>query len=114
MLNAKQAPKTKLILFHPRSKSWLAPMPDRDCCPYSSKFHPIKTPVPSKPIHTFMENTFALIRRLASDRFYGSITLKSEAGNVVVLKKEETIKPQNYRDNRGEAIEATSISNPIS
>jgi hypothetical protein len=49
-----------------------------------------------------MEETFALIRRLASERFYGSITLKFEAGQVVVLKKEETIKPRNYRDNRGE------------
>ena len=49
-----------------------------------------------------MEETFALIRRLASEHFYGSITLKFEAGQVVVLKKEETIKPKNYRDNRGE------------
>ncbi len=49
-----------------------------------------------------MEETFALIRRLATERFYGSITLKFEAGRVVVLKKEETIKPKNCRDNRGE------------
>jgi len=49
-----------------------------------------------------MEETFALIRRLASERFYGSITLKFESGQVVVLKKEETIKPKNYRDNRGQ------------
>lgn len=52
-----------------------------------------------------MEETLALIRRLATERFYGSITLKFEAGKVVVLKKEETIKPKNYRDNRGETLE---------
>jgi hypothetical protein len=52
-----------------------------------------------------MEETLALIRRLATERFYGSITLKFEAGKVVVLKKEETIKPKDYRDNRGEAVE---------
>jgi hypothetical protein len=52
-----------------------------------------------------MEQLFALIRRLASERFYGSLTLKFESGQVVVLKKEETIKPYNYRDNRGELIE---------
>jgi hypothetical protein len=55
-----------------------------------------------------MEETFALIRRLASERFYGSITLKLESGQVVVLKKEETIKPKNYRDNRGEPSDKTN------
>lgn len=50
-----------------------------------------------------MEQIFALIRRLARERFYGSLTLKLESGEVVVLKKEETIKPlNNYRDNRGD------------
>jgi hypothetical protein len=52
-----------------------------------------------------MEETFALIRRLATERFYGSVTLKFEAGQVVILKKEETIKPKNCRDNRGEILE---------
>ena len=56
-----------------------------------------------------MEQVFALIRRLASERFYGSVTLKFESGQVVVLKKEETIKPQNYRDNRGESVEQERI-----
>jgi len=55
-----------------------------------------------------MEETFALIRRLASEHFYGSITLKFENGQVVVLKKEETIKPKNYRDNRGEPNDKAS------
>lgn len=48
-----------------------------------------------------MDQIFSLIQRLASDQFYGSLTLKFESGQVVVLKKEETIKPTNYRDNRG-------------
>ncbi len=52
-----------------------------------------------------MEEIFSLIRRLAAEHFYGSITLKFEAGQVVILKKEETIKPNNYRDNRGETLE---------
>ncbi len=34
-----------------------------------------------------------LIRELAERRFYGSLTLKFEAGKVVILKKEETLKP---------------------
>jgi hypothetical protein len=52
-----------------------------------------------------MDELFSLIRRLASDRFYGSLTLKFESGQVVVLKKEETIKPKDYRDHRGQTIE---------
>jgi hypothetical protein len=48
-----------------------------------------------------MEEIIALIRRLANERFYGALTLKFEAGQVVVLQKQETIKPHNYRDNRG-------------
>jgi hypothetical protein len=52
-----------------------------------------------------MEEIFALIRRLATERFYGSITLKFECGQVVILKKEETFKPHNRRDNRGKTLE---------
>ena len=52
-----------------------------------------------------MEKIFALIRRLATEQFYGSLTLKFESGQVVVVKKEETIKPKNYRDHRGDFIE---------
>ncbi len=35
----------------------------------------------------------ALIQELADRRFYGSLTLKFEAGKVVILKMEETLKP---------------------
>jgi hypothetical protein len=40
-----------------------------------------------------MQEILLLLRKLGHDRFYGSVTLKFEAGQVVFLKKEETIKP---------------------
>jgi hypothetical protein len=49
-----------------------------------------------------MEQAISLIKQLASDRFYGSLTVKFENGEVVFLRKEETIKPQNCRNNRGD------------
>jgi hypothetical protein len=52
-----------------------------------------------------MDELFSLIRRLANERFYGSLTLKFESGKVVILKKEETIKPKDCRNNRGTSIE---------
>jgi hypothetical protein len=55
-----------------------------------------------------MEQVIALIHNLIRERFFGSLTLKFESGKIVVLKKEETIKPQPYRDNRGESIEHTN------
>lgn len=42
-----------------------------------------------------MNEAIELIRRLARERFYGAVTVKFEAGNVVCMKKEETIKPSN-------------------
>ncbi len=35
----------------------------------------------------------ALLQEMARRRFYGSLTLKFEAGKVVIIKKEETLKP---------------------
>ena len=40
-----------------------------------------------------MNEAIELIRRLVRDRFYGAVTIKFEAGNVVCPKKEATIKP---------------------
>jgi hypothetical protein len=40
-----------------------------------------------------MNETIELLKRLARDRFYGAVTVKFEAGNVVFVKKEETFKP---------------------
>ena len=34
-----------------------------------------------------------LIRQLEECRFYGSLTLKFEAGRIVILKKEQTLNP---------------------
>jgi len=42
-----------------------------------------------------MNEAIELICQLACARFYGAVTIKFEAGNVVCLKKEETIKPAN-------------------
>ncbi len=42
----------------------------------------------------------SLIQELSDAKFYGSLTLKFEAGKVVILKKEETLKPAECRDNR--------------
>ncbi len=35
----------------------------------------------------------ALLQEMARRRFYGFLTLKFEAGKVVIIKKEETLKP---------------------
>jgi hypothetical protein len=40
-----------------------------------------------------MNETIEMLRRLAMEHFYGAVTIKFEAGNVVCLKKEETLKP---------------------
>jgi hypothetical protein len=37
--------------------------------------------------------TTRLLARLGRDRFYGKLTLSFEAGNIVSLRKEETLKP---------------------
>ena len=46
-----------------------------------------------------MDETIQLIRKLEHDRFYGSITIKFEAGRVVLLRKEETLKPADLSGN---------------
>jgi hypothetical protein len=40
-----------------------------------------------------MNQTIELIQSLVRERFYGALTIKFEAGRVVIIKKEETIKP---------------------
>ena len=44
-----------------------------------------------------------LLRELERNRFYGSLEVKFEAGQVVLVRKTETIKPtaENYGNNRG-------------
>jgi hypothetical protein len=41
-----------------------------------------------------------LLADLQRQRFFGSVELKLEAGTVVLIRKTETIKPNNCRDNR--------------
>ncbi len=52
-----------------------------------------------------MDDAIALIRRLASERFFGALTVKFEAGTVVCLKKEDTIKPTHCRAQRGSELD---------
>jgi hypothetical protein len=40
-----------------------------------------------------MNQTIELIQTLVRERFYGAVTIKFEAGRVVIIKKEETIRP---------------------
>jgi hypothetical protein len=44
-----------------------------------------------------------IVSELERLRFFGSLEIKFEAGQVVLVRKTETIKPseQNCRDNRG-------------
>jgi hypothetical protein len=49
-----------------------------------------------------------LLRQLEASRFYGSVEVKFEAGQVTVIKKTESIKPGacDHRNNRGHNNEA--------
>jgi hypothetical protein len=40
-----------------------------------------------------MNQAIELIRQLVRERFYGTITLKFEADQLTIIKKEQTIKP---------------------
>lgn len=42
-----------------------------------------------------MNETIELLKNLSREGFYGAVTIKFEAGNVVYVKKEETLKPAN-------------------
>lgn len=53
-------------------------------------------------MHDADQNQFSrMLLELEHSGFYGSLELKFEAGSVVLLKKTETIKPNDCRDNRG-------------
>jgi hypothetical protein len=45
-----------------------------------------------------MNETIELIRQLVRERFYGALTLKFEAGRIVTIKKEQTLKPNDLSD----------------
>jgi hypothetical protein len=43
-----------------------------------------------------------LLTKLGTDRFYGSVELKFEAGKLVMIRRTENLKPADlYRNNRG-------------
>lgn len=42
-----------------------------------------------------------LIAALQRQEFFGTVELKFEAGQIVLLRKTETMKPEDYRENRG-------------
>ena len=50
-----------------------------------------------------MNELIQLLRQLEAARFYGSVEIKFEAGQVTVIKKTESIKPGtgDQRNNRG-------------
>lgn len=45
-----------------------------------------------------MNHAIELIEQLTRDRFYGAVTIKFEAGRVVLMRKEETLKPNNLSE----------------
>jgi hypothetical protein len=40
-----------------------------------------------------LQQTIRLLARLGREKFFGRLTLSFEAGNIVTLRKEETLKP---------------------
>jgi hypothetical protein len=47
-------------------------------------------------------NLVEVLDSLEENHFFGSLEIRFEAGRVVLLRKTETIKPDDRRDNRGE------------
>jgi hypothetical protein len=58
------------------------------------------TPDPSQRIarSIAMKDVIELVHRLGRERFYGALTLKFEAGQIVTLKKEQTLKLTDLSD----------------
>jgi hypothetical protein len=50
-----------------------------------------------------MNDLLRILRELEAARFFGSVEVKFEAGQVTIIKKTESIKPttNNHRENRG-------------
>lgn len=57
-----------------------------------------------------MDEAAKLIHKLVTDKFFGSLILKFESGQLVLLRKEETIKPQHCLNKRGITSEHDSNS----
>jgi hypothetical protein len=52
-----------------------------------------------------MNELVQLLRQLEQARYYGALEIKFEAGNIVLIKKTETIRPTqpSYGTSRGES-----------
>jgi hypothetical protein len=51
-----------------------------------------------------MNELIQLLRQLEASRFYGSVEVKFEVGQITVIRKTESIKPgaSDHRNNRGQ------------
>jgi hypothetical protein len=54
-----------------------------------------------KPDAQVLASVERILRGLGERQFFGTLELKFEAGHVVLLRKTETLKPEDCRDNRG-------------
>lgn len=55
-----------------------------------------------------MNELLELLHKLEASRFFGSVEVKFEAGQVIVIRKTESIKPGagDQRNNRGQSDES--------
>jgi len=54
-----------------------------------------------------MNETIELIRQLARDRFHGAVMFKFEAGRIVSINKNETLKPSELPGHPGKRKDET-------
>ena len=56
---------------------------------------PKDVPRPASAYHadSALTHTIRLLARLVRERFFGKVTISFEAGNIVTLRKEQTLKP---------------------
>jgi len=56
-----------------------------------------------------MNEVIELIGQLVRERFYGALTLKFEAGQLTIIKKEQTLKPTDLSGKpRNENVNSTT------
>jgi hypothetical protein len=65
----------------------------------------VKIAMPPSPA---MNEAIELIRQLGRDRFYGALTLKFEAGRIVIINKNETLKPSELPGQPGKRKDETN------
>lgn len=61
-----------------------------------------RVPMTASSQLAILEAVQRILVGLSERRFYGSVELRFEAGRVVLLRKTETLKPDDYRDTRGD------------